>query len=81
MLDAIGNELKVMRFRRGKSLEDVALDFDFTRETLRRYENGASGLSVKGLVELLEYYNISVNIFFENVCANIHDKEGENNEI
>ena len=72
MLEAIGKELKVIRIRKDLSLEYVAKQLGFNRETLRRYENNANGLSVERLEELLNYYSIDRTIFFENVCANMH---------
>ena len=73
MLEAIGKELKIIRIRNDMSLENVALNLGINKETLRRYENNANGLSVERLEELLNYYNVKKTIFFENVCANIHD--------
>lgn len=73
MLEAIGKELKVIRIRSNLKLDSVAADLNLNRETLRRYENNANGLSVERLEELLDYYNISKSIFFKNVCANMHE--------
>ena len=75
MQEAIGKELKVIRIRNNKSLEDVALKLGINKETLRRYENNSNGLSVERLEELLNYYKVKKEIFFENVCAYIHDNE------
>lgn len=80
MIEAIGTELKVIRIRNNLSLDDVASNININRETLRRYENNSSGLSVERLEELLNYYKVDKSIFFANVCANIHEKrsiEGE----
>lgn len=73
MLEAIGKELKIIRIRNDLSLEKVALDFKFNKETLRRYENNASGLSVERLEELLDYYNVNKDIFFKNICEYMHE--------
>lgn len=75
MLEAIGKELKITRIRKDLSLETVADKLGFNRETLRRYENCASGLSVERLEELLNYYEVDKNLFFSNVCAYIHESE------
>lgn len=74
MLNSIGTELKVIRIRNELRLEDVADKLQLNRETLRRYENDANGLSVERLEQLLNFYNVDKSIFFKNVCANIHDK-------
>lgn len=73
MLNSIGKELKIIRIRNNYKLEEVADKLNINRETLRRYENNSSGLSVERLEELLNFYRINKSIFFENVCANIHD--------
>ena len=74
MLDSIGKELKVIRIRNNLKLDEVADKLKLNRETLRRYENNSSGLSVERLEELLDYYKVDKSIFFKNVCANIHKK-------
>lgn len=72
MLKAIGKELKFTRMRNDLTLDDVSNDLNFNRETLRRYEKNASGLSVERLEELLNYYNADKFIFFKNVCDYMH---------
>ena len=73
MLEAIGKELKIIRIRNNLAIEKVALDFKFNKETLRRYENNASGLSVERLEKLLDYYKVEKDIFFKNVCEYMHN--------
>lgn len=77
MLEAIGKELKISRIRNDLTLKEVAEKLDVSIETIRRYESDSNGLSVERLEELLNYYNIKKSIFFENVCAYIHDKENK----
>lgn len=72
MLEAIGKELKITRIRNDLDIDKVANDFKLNKETLRRYENNASGLSVERLESLLDYYNVNKSIFFQNVCENMH---------
>ena len=73
MLESIGKELKIVRIRNDLKLEEVADKLNFNRETLRRYENNASGLSVERLEELLNFYKVDKSNFFASVCANIHE--------
>ena len=75
MLNSIGKELKIIRIRNNYKLEEVADKLDINRETLRRYENNSNGLSVERLEELLNFYKVNKSIFFENVCANMHTKQ------
>lgn len=72
MLEAIGTELKVIRVRKGLKLKDVANDLGINNKTLGRYETNAVGLSVERLEEILNYYSIDKNIFFKNICDNMH---------
>lgn len=74
MQKSIGNELKIIRIRNNLKLEDVADSLNINRETLRRYENNANGLSIEKLEGLLDFYKVDKAIFFENVCANMHEK-------
>ena len=73
MQNSIGKELKIIRIRNNLRLEDVADSLDINRETLRRYENNSNGLSVERLEQLLDFYKTDKAIFFENVCANMHN--------
>lgn len=75
MLEAIGKELKVTRIKKDLTMTDVSSDLNFNLETLRRYENNASGLSVERLEELLNYYNVDKSIFFKNVCEYMHENQ------
>jgi transcriptional regulator with XRE-family HTH domain len=72
MLKAISDELRGIRSKKRLSLEDVAKALHVSKETIRRYENNASGLSIEKLEKLLAYYEIDKKIFFDNVCANMH---------
>ncbi len=80
MLNSIGKELKIIRIRDNLKLEDVADKLNINRETLRRYENNSSGLSVERLEELLDFYGVDKLIFFSNVCANMHPEKLEKEE-
>lgn len=53
MQKLIGNELKIIRIRNNLKLEEVTDSLNINRETLRRYENNANGLSVEWHKELL----------------------------
>ncbi len=81
MLEAIGKELKITRIRNNLDLDRVANDFELNKETLRRYENNASGLSVERLEKLLNYYNTDKDIFFKNVCDYMHRTNNKNQNL
>lgn len=73
MLEAIGKELKITRIRNNLRLCEVSKILNLNKETLRRYENNASGLSVERLEELLNFYKVNKYIFFKNVCEYMHE--------
>ena len=72
MQEAIGTELKISRIRNNMTMQEVADTMGFNIETLRRYENNSSGLSIEKLEKLLLFYNENIDIFFDNVCENMH---------
>ena len=73
MIEAIGKELKILRIRNNLSIEEVANHFDLSYETIRRYENGTVDMSIERLEKMLDYYKVSVDIFFKNVRAYNHE--------
>lgn len=77
MLEVIGKELQITRIRKNLSREDVSNGIGVNRETLRRYETDASGLTIEKLENLLNFYKVDMTIFFENVCAYMQQLEKE----
>lgn len=75
MREAIGTELKISRIRNNMTMQEVADKMGFNIETLRRYENNSSGLSIEKLEKLLLLYNENIDIFFDNVCENMHKNQ------
>lgn len=75
MKEAIGTELKISRIRNNMTMQEVSNKMGFNIETLRRYENNSSGLSIEKLEKLLLFYNENIDIFFDNVCENMHKNQ------
>lgn len=75
MREAIGTELKISRIRNNMTMQEVADKMGFNIETLRRYESNSSGLSIEKLEKLLLLYNENIDIFFDNVCENMHKNQ------
>lgn len=75
MQEAIGTELKISRIRKNMTMQEVADKMGINIETLRRYENNSSGLSIEKLEKLLLFYNENIDIFFDNVCENMHKNQ------
>lgn len=74
MQEAIAKEIKIIRIRSNLKREKVAEDLKINPETLRRYENASSGLSIERLEELLNYYKIDKYIFFKSICEYMHNE-------
>ncbi len=72
MIDLIAKELKATRIRCGFSREQVAANFGLSYETIRKYESGKFNFSIETLENLLNFYNEPLNIFFRNICENMH---------
>ena len=54
----IGDNLKLLRKRAGKSQEDVANDLGFNRSTYSGYENGVAQPNIENLIALSKYYEL-----------------------
>ena len=73
MTSKILQELKLLGIRRNLSLEQVSNDFDVTYETMRRYEKGQINITLELLEKFLNYYDVKYDIFFKQVCENMHE--------
>lgn len=72
MQEAIAIELKLLRYKNNFTLQDVANKLEVVVNTVGRWERDTKGLSIETLEKLLEIYNTDYDIFFRNVCENIH---------
>ena len=61
--------LQLADIRRSKKLDivDVANSTKINKDTISRYENGNSSMKLFIIDTLLEYYNITIDIFFKKV--------------
>lgn len=75
MNNIIAKELKAWRIKRDYDLRKVAYDMGVCYETMRRYENGQTNITIEFLEKMLDYYNVDISIFFENICANMHETD------
>ncbi|MBK7131242.1 MAG: helix-turn-helix transcriptional regulator [Crocinitomicaceae bacterium] len=60
----IGDNLKLLRKRRGVSQEEIATELGLTRSTYSGYENGIAEPSIETLIKISAYYDMS----FRQVC-------------
>lgn len=61
----IAQELKSLRSKKGKNLEEVADYLGIHFNTLSKYEKDASNMQLETLEKLLEYYGVDELIFFK----------------
>lgn len=71
----IGKELKSLRIRKNKTIEEVSNDLDIHFNTLSKYEKDASDMKIDMLNKILNYYNIDEIIFFKLIREYNHIKE------
>lgn len=57
----IGNNLKLLRKRIGKSQEEVAKGMNMTRSTYSGYENGVAQPNIDSLILLSNFYGVSID--------------------
>ena len=74
---AVATELKTWRIKRNLSLNKVAIDNNVSYETMRKYEKGITNMTIEFLERMIDYYQIDMKIFFDNVCAYMHENELE----
>lgn len=68
----VGKELKAIRIRKGLTLQDVENAVNIHKNTISFYENHSEKIKLNVLEKLLNYYDISMYIFFKNICEYIH---------
>lgn len=61
----IGAELKSIRSKLNRSIEEVSSDLGIHFNTLSKYEKDASDMQLSMLEKVLTYYNIDELIFFK----------------
>ena len=61
----IGQELKSLRTKQNKTIEEVSSDLNIHYNTLSKYEKDASDLQLGLFEKILEYYKVDELIFFK----------------
>lgn len=70
----IGQELKSLRTKRNKTIEEVSNDLDIHYNTLSKYEKDASDMQLGLLEKILEYYEVDELIFFKVIREYNHTR-------
>ncbi len=70
--------LKLLRFKRKITQEDIAVKLNVTRQCYSNWENNPIKLNLDQLIEIGNVLDENILIFFNNNIANCNINEGEN---
>lgn len=76
----IGDNLKTLRKRAGKSQEDVANALGFNRSTYSGYENGVAQPNIENLITLSKYYELSIDVLLSENFQDFSEKDWRNHD-
>lgn len=71
----IGENLKLLRKRKGLSQEEIAGELGLTRSSYSGYENGVAEPNLETLIKFSEYFNISLDKLIKRQLGKISEKE------
>lgn len=71
---AVGLELANIRKSKDLLITEVSEATKLNKDTISKYENGNSSIKVYILDILLNYYNVSIDIFFRKVYDRMQNK-------
>src|SRR5688500_12004021 len=71
----IGENLKLLRKRKGVSQEEIAVDLGLTRSSYSGYENGVAEPNLETIIKISEYYNISLDKLIKRELSKISEKD------
>ena len=71
----VGAELKSIRSKNNRSIEEVSTDLGIHFNTLSKYEKDASDMQLAMLEKILAYYGIDELIFFKVIREYNHTRQ------
>ena len=71
----IGNNLKLLRKRKGESQEETATSLELTRSSYSGYENGVAEPNLETLIRCSEYFDISLDRLIKEDLEKLSEKE------
>lgn len=74
LIRSIGLELADIRRYKERTIVEVSRDTNINKDTISKYEKGNSSMKIYILAKLLDYYNITFDIFFKNVYDRLQKK-------
>ena len=73
----LSDYLKLLRFKKKKSQEEVAKELNITRNTYTNWENNPVSLSLDTLNKLVRFYGENILIFFQQYVAKSNKNKEE----
>jgi len=70
-----GQNIKILRKRRGRTQDDIALALNMKRSTLSGYENGIAEPGIEALLALAGYFKISVDTMLRVNLGSLRESE------
>lgn len=70
-----GQNIKLLRKRRGRTQDDVAVALDMKRPTVSGYENGVAEPGIEALLALSAYYKVAVDTLLKVDLAKLGESE------
>jgi transcriptional regulator with XRE-family HTH domain len=71
----MGQNIKLLRKRRGRTQDDIAIALDMKRSTLSGYENGVAEPGIEALLALAKYFKISVDTLLTIDLSTLRESE------
>ena len=75
MEPTFGQNIKLLRKRRSRTQDDIALALNMKRSTLSGYENGVAEPGIEALLALSKYFKISVDTLLSVDLSTLRDSE------
>ena len=73
--ECVAEELRAIRSKKQYSQKQVADGTGLDVMTIGRYENNNTSMQLDVVDKILTFYNVSIDIFFRNISANMHEKD------
>lgn len=71
----IASKLRELRAREKLTLKDLSTISGVSKDMISRYENNKCAMQIEVLAKILNAYNISLDIFFEDILAKTQKQE------
>lgn len=73
----IASKLRELRAKKQLTLEKVSIISGVSKDKISRYENNKCSMQIEDLAKILNVYDISLDIFFEDIIAKTQNNEQE----